>query len=786
MKARYILFAIVALAVSACVKDNSETPEAQGVQMTITAYQEGSEMTRTAVQNGGTQVFWEPSDEVKVFFKGSSGRFISQNTENVAVTDFVGTISLFAGANEGANSSNLIWGLYPYRADATFDGSSVTTTLPSEQVGRAGSFAKNTQITLAQSGGLDLAFYNVCGGLRFSLTQEGIERVSFKGNEGESLAGKIKLTFEEGIPVVSEVYDRDSVLTITPLNGGTFQAGQWYYLSVLPATLTRGFKLTFYRVNEAAELISNELVIIKRGIFGSLAEADKELTFSPCEEHPSPNAAIHFEDPVAKYACVEKFDTDGDGEVSYDEAATVTSLQGLFADWNTVKTFEEIRYFTGVSSTKGVFDGLPKLTHITIPENIIELGSFQGCGALETVVLPETILSLPWYCFRGCVSLKEIDLPKRIKVIPRECFASCEALKSITLSRGVSLERGAFQGCTSLSSVVLPDDLTVIPDYCFSKCYALAVIAWPQALTTIGEGAFSDCLFENNGYSLELPSTVKTVGHKAFGGLHHLVLPSTSLITIENDSFVRNCTFLYVPDFMVEIYQIRTNWSNLEDRIRPISGYPEVYSVGGTIGEAVDLGLSVKWSSWNLGASSPEEYGVYLAWGMVEPAPYWGGNYSSSSYYYYFVNGIYSFFKKYNSNSTLGHVDYKTVLDLNDDAAHIQWKGTWRIPTQEDFGELLSNCETQKANVNGVDGVRFISRKAGFNDVSIFFPIAGKYDSMGLRSGGGNYWSSSVSETIYGAERLDFYYTGISFNQIYIKVHDTDRWEGLSIRPVCD
>ncbi len=783
MKARYILFAVVTFTVSACVKDNSETPVAQGLQMTITAYQEGSEMTRTTVQNGGTQVYWEPSDEIKVFFKGSSGRFVSQNTENAAVTDFSGTINIFSGANEGANSSNLIWGLYPYRADATFDGSSITTTLPASQTGRAGSFAKNTHITLAQSGGLDLAFYNVCGGLRFSLTQEGIERVSFKGNGGETLAGKIKLTFEDGIPAVNEVFDRDSVLTLTPLYGGTFQTGQWYYLSVLPATLTRGYKLTFYRMNEAAELCSTEGVIVKRGIFGSLEEADKDLTFSPCEENPNPNAAIHFEDPVAKYACVEKFDTDGDGEVSYAEAAAVTSLQGLFADWNTVKTFEEIRYFTGVSSTNGVFEGLPKLTHITIPENISELGSFRGCKALETIVLPETISSLPWYCFYGCLSLKEIDLPERVKVIPPYCFQSCEALKSITLSRGISIEYYAFWGCTSLSSVVLPDDLTVIPAYCFSRCYALSSITWPQALTTIEEGAFSDCLFENNGYSLALPSTIKTIGRTAFGRLHHLVLPSTSLITIESDSFVRNCTFLYVPDFMVEIYQIRTNWSNLADRIRPISGYPEMYSVGGTIGEPVDLGLSVKWSSWNLGASSPEEYGVYLAWGMVEPATYWGGVYSSSYYLYYFENGIYSFMKKYNSNSDWGYVDNKTILDPDDDAAHIQWGETWRTPTQEEFMELLNNCETQKANVNGVNGIRFTSRKTGYTDASIFLPIAGIYERSNLYSSGGNYWSSTVNESRFGAERLDFYYYP---NDFFIKVHDTDRFYGLSIRPVCD
>ena len=277
MKTRYI-FAISILALSACVK-NTEPSELEGVQMTFTAYQEGSEMTRTTVLDGGTQVYWEPSDEIKVFFRGSSGRFVSQNKENAAITGFSGTINIIVGANEGATSNNLVWGLYPYQDDAWFSGSYVKTELPSEQTGRAGSFDKNTHISIAQSSGLDLAFYNVCGGVRFSLLHEGIQRISFEGNNNETLAGKIKISFEDGIPLVTEVSEDKKVLYLTPPDNHAFQTGQWYYFEALPGTLSNGYKMVFYTLTGVDSYISYDKVSIKRGVFGSIADVDKDLEF---------------------------------------------------------------------------------------------------------------------------------------------------------------------------------------------------------------------------------------------------------------------------------------------------------------------------------------------------------------------------------------------------------------------------------------------------------------------------------------------------------------------------
>ena len=519
MKTHYIALAVAALAIAACA-ETVEQPEPEGIQITIHAYQEGAVDTKTTVQDGGTQVYWEPNDEIKVFFKGNGSRFISQNTEFAAVADFTGSLTIAVGANEGASSSNLTWGLYPYRADATSDGSSVTTTLPASQTGRAGSFAKNTHICLAASGGYDLAFYNVTGGIRFSLTQEGIKSVTFQGNNGENLAGKIKMVFEGGIPAIQEVSEGETVLTLTAPGGGTFQTGKWYYIEALPGTLSKGFKMVFSKGSESAKLSTSSSVTISRGKYGSLADADEGLIFKPDGggDDPDPSSVIQFADPIAKYACVEKFDTNGDGEVSYEEAAAATSLYGLFKDWNTVTHFDEIKYFTGVTTTDGVFTGLAKLESITIPNFITALGTFQNCSSLMSVVLPSGLNSLPSSCFRGCSALTDVAIPSAITSIPPYCFDGCSALAGIDLPAGVktignnafsgcfsissidfpstlsSIGSSAFADCTSLTAVVLPSDMTAIPKGLFSNCTALKTITWPSALQSVGDSAFYGCV----------------------------------------------------------------------------------------------------------------------------------------------------------------------------------------------------------------------------------------------------------------------------------------------------
>ncbi len=515
MKTRYYIVAFAALLAGACSR-NANLMEEDVQQLTLKAYQEGYDaQTKTTVQNGGVQVYWEPAEEIKVFFNGASGHFLSQNTENTTVATFAGTLNVVVGATEGANYSTQTWGLYPYRSDAVLSDGCMVTTLPASQTGRAGSFAKNTNIAVAQSDGYGLAFYNVCGGVRFSLTQEGIKRVTFEGNNEEAIAGKIKIAFADGVPVVQEVTEPESIITLTAPGGGTFQTGQWYYISAIPGTLSGGFKMKFYKESESAKLTSSSSAKIKRGIFGSLAEADEDVLFKPTEsEDPNPEDIIQFADPIAKYACVEKFDTNGDGEVSYAEAAATTSLSGLFTNWNTVTSFDEIKYFTGVTSTSGVFNGLAHLKHITIPDWITTLGTFQNCAALDTVSFPASLSSIPAYCFDGCSALKKVTLPTNLTSIPYHCFYGCSALESLVIPASVtSIGEYAFFYCTVLTGVELPSGLQTIGNDAFDHCQAITSLTFPATLTSIGNFAFSGCQAIT---SLVFPTTLTSIGTYAF------------------------------------------------------------------------------------------------------------------------------------------------------------------------------------------------------------------------------------------------------------------------------
>ena len=156
----------------------------------------------------------------------------------------------------------------------------------------------------------------------------------------------------------------------------------------------------------------------------------------------------------------------------------------------------------------------------------------------------------------------------------------------------------------------------------------------------------------------------------------------------------------------------------------------------------VDLGLpsGLKWATCNVGATAPEGYGDYFAWGETNPKD----KYNWSTYKY--CNGSETSLTKYNTNSNFGTVDNKTTLDLSDDAARANWGGTWRMPTKAEQDELKNNCTWTWATQNGVNGCRVTSKT---NGNSIFLPAAGYRYGTSVNNVGayGYYWSSSLYES---------------------------------------
>lgn len=156
--------------------------------------------------------------------------------------------------------------------------------------------------------------------------------------------------------------------------------------------------------------------------------------------------------------------------------------------------------------------------------------------------------------------------------------------------------------------------------------------------------------------------------------------------------------------------------------------------------EAVDMGLSVKWGSYNVGASRPEDYGNYYAWGEIYPK----AEYDFSNYFFYDVE--YKCLIKYCTDNNYGFVDNKTVLEPMDDVASVTLGGNWRMPTGAEWKELAdtTNCIWVLTTKKEVKGYTVTSKKTSNQ---LFFPLGGGFDGASAEKGVyGRYWSSSLYE----------------------------------------
>ena len=224
---------------------------------------------------------------------------------------------------------------------------------------------------------------------------------------------------------------------------------------------------------------------------------------------------IVFADKYVKKVCVEKFDTNGDGELSYKEAAQVKVIESnypksFFGDYTiAVKSFDELQYFVNLK-TIGVdaFRGCSGLTSITIPDGVTSIGdfAFDVCSSLTSITIPDGVTSIGDYAFRGCSSLTCITIPDGVTSIGDYAFDGCSSLTSITIPDGVtSIGDYAFRGCSNLTSFSIPDSVTYIGDEAFFGCSKIKDITIGNNVLLIGKSAFGYC---SSLESVNIPDSV--------------------------------------------------------------------------------------------------------------------------------------------------------------------------------------------------------------------------------------------------------------------------------------
>ena len=385
------------------------------------------------------------------------------------------------------------------------------------------------------------------------------------------------------------------------------------------------------------------------------------------------------------------------------------------------------------------------LTSYTVPEGVTRIGnsvfshfSHMGSNMLKSIILPSSLVSIGNYAFQEA-PITSIKIPDSVETIEAAAFCACGDLTTVTLPAGLKvIENNVFDICHSLSSIILPEGLERINSNAFSNS-ALKTIIIPKKVRYIGSNAFNFCTSLESIYFKSLtPPTLDR-----YDGYSHPFIYT-------------NCP-INVPSSALSDYQLAEVWRDYyTSRIQAWYATPE----------AVDLGLSVKWASFNVGAVIPEDYGEYYAWGETKKKT----SYDWNSYAF----GLQDALTKYTK------ADGKDKLEPEDDVAHVILKGTWRMPTKAEFEELRNNCSWSWKTINGVVG----ELVTGSNGNTIFLPAGGSKYQTGISSDGmlGYYWTSSL------------YYSDTATTvgwHFYIEENDPRmiggwRYNGLSVRAVTE
>ena len=269
---------------------------------------------------------------------------------------------------------------------------------------------------------------------------------------------------------------------------------------------------------------------------------------------------IEFADANVKAICLDNWDTNNNGELSYAEAAAVTDLGEVFKGNKTITSFNELKYFTGLTSiNKMAFYNCTSLTSIIIPCSVTSIGdgAFYKCDGLINLTTPNSLTSIGKKAFDECFCLASITIPNGVTSIGDYAFSNCYFLASnfinnssltssdawgatlcdietsdgllitdnsvikcrlwatsVTIPNTVtSISGWAFSGCTGLTSVIIPNTVKSIGGKSFFKCGGLTSITIPNSVTSIGTGAFEAC---SGLTSVIIPNSVTTIGQSAF------------------------------------------------------------------------------------------------------------------------------------------------------------------------------------------------------------------------------------------------------------------------------
>lgn len=200
----------------------------------------------------------------------------------------------------------------------------------------------------------------------------------------------------------------------------------------------------------------------------------------------APVSAISFSDPNVKDICVANWDTNGDGELSEDEAAAVTNLGTMFKGNSSITSFNELQYFTGLTSIgEKAFYNCSSLISVTIPENVTSIGddAFNGCSVLASINIPSSVNSIGARAFTGCSSMSSIHIT--------DLSAWCNISFISDASNPLNYGHHLFLNGEEITDLVIPSGISLLMSYTFSGGYFSSVTIPSSCLFTNSKCVFA-------------------------------------------------------------------------------------------------------------------------------------------------------------------------------------------------------------------------------------------------------------------------------------------------------
>lgn len=394
------------------------------------------------------------------------------------------------------------------------------------------------------------------------------------------------ITFEQGIIMdISDTYNvnyENSTLKVVIKTNLDYsvsvpeEAQSWISVADTRATM-RTETLTFTIKENPEENPARSATIKLIGECGDILQS-----FVIMQDYQPSSNPIAFADANVKRVCVEKFDTNEDGELSEKEAAAATSLtRYFFGDYKSVVTsFDELRYFVNLTTIPDYcFDECSLLTSVIIPEKVVSIKShaFANCPKLAKIHIPQSlnfIASSAFYLSACDVHVADLNRWLNVELnndsdysvpmsnshkekygklwlngeLVKNCtlpegltkmdthFMGCQSIEEITLSKGiVTIGANAFGHCSNLSDIIMQDGVISIESYAFMDCSSLKSISFPASVVNISSQACRDC---SNLTTVYLKNqNPATMGDNVFYGcenLHKIYVPASSINTYKS------------------------------------------------------------------------------------------------------------------------------------------------------------------------------------------------------------------------------------------------------------